>query len=156
MPKSRQSGKKRPIAVTIIVLLLVGEILLRLYWVGHYLIDNKIWVTGIPWPLWGSSWLTVAGSEFATSAFRLLWLLVGIAVLIGLLRIRRWSWIVLVVWTGISLSVGILHYFYRADYPFNPSDFAVLAADMVLVFALNQADVQRIFQIRSDDALLPG
>ena len=156
MPKYRQGGKKRPIAATIIVLLLVGEILLRVYWVGHYLTENRIWISGIPWPLWGTSWLTVEGSEFATAAFRLLWLLVGIAVVVGLLRVRRWSWIILVVWTGISLCVGILHFLYRADYPFNPSDYAVMAADMVLVFALNQADVQRIFRIRSDDVQIPG
>lgn len=156
MRKARKGGRKRPIAATIIVLLLVGEILLRLYWVGHYLIDTRIWLSGIPWPLWGGNWLTVEGSEFATSAFRLLWLLVGFAVLIGLLSLRRWSWIVLVVWTGISLSVGILHFFYRADYPFNPSDYAVMAADMVLVFALNQADVQRIFRIRSENVQSDG
>jgi len=151
MPKKKNNQKKRPIAVTIIVLLAVGEILLRLYWVTRYAIENQVWVTGIPWPLWGPHWLTAAGSEFATAAFRLLWLLIGVAVLIGLLRMRRWSWVTLVAWTGVSLSVGILHYLYRADYTFSPADYAVMAADMVLVFALNQSEVQHIYGIRSDD-----
>lgn len=151
MPKKKNSQKKRPIAVTVIVLLAVGEILLRVYWVTRYTVENRIWVTGIPWPLWGPNWLTAAGSEFATAAFRLLWVLVGLVVLIGLLSMRRWSWVALVTWTGVSLSVGILHYLYRADYPFSPSDFAVMAADMVLVFALNQSEVQQIYGIRSED-----
>jgi hypothetical protein len=89
--------------------------------------------------------------KFAAAAFRLLWLLVAIAVLIGLLRMRRWSWVVLVFWVSVSLSIGIIHYFYRSLSTFNPSDYAVMAADMVLVFALNQSDVQRIYGIRRDD-----
>lgn len=156
MPKKKNNRKKRPIAVTIIVLLAVGEILLRLYWVIRYILENQTRKTGIPWPLWGPNGLTASGSEFATAAFRLLWLVIGFAVLVGLLSMKRWSWVTLVAWTGISLTVGILHYLYRADYPFSPSDFAVMAADMVLVFALNQSDVQRIYGIRSDNAELLG
>ena len=119
------------------------------------MLANRTWETGVPSPLFGVNWFTAAGSEFATAAFRLLWLLVSFAVLIGLLRVRRWSWVMLVAWTGISLSVGILHYLYRANYPFMPADFAVMAADMVLVFALNQEEVQRIYAIRREDVELP-
>jgi len=151
---NRKRTRKRPIAVTIIVLLVIGEIVLRLYWVAHYVLDNRIWATGVPWPLWGVNWFTAAGSEFATAAFRLLWLLVSFAVLAGLLGMKRWSWVMLVAWTGISLSVGILHYLYRANYPFTPADFAVMAADMVLVFALNQEEVQHIYGIRREDVEL--
>ncbi len=153
-PKNRtRKGhrEKRPIAVTIIVLLVIGEILLRLNWVTQYALETKLWLNGIPWPLWEAGWLTDAAMEFATAAFRLFWLLVAIAVLVGLLRMRRWSWVALVVWVGISLSVGILHYFYRSISEFTQSDYAVMAADMVMVFALNQLEVQRIFGVRKED-----
>ncbi|MBI4731255.1 MAG: hypothetical protein HY781_03870 [Chloroflexi bacterium] len=146
-----RKNRKRPIAVTIIVLLAIGEIILRLYWVVHYALQTEIWLNSLPWPLWEANRPTGAGLEFATAAFRLLWLLVGTAVLIGLLRMRRWSWVVLVFWVSVSLSIGIIHYFYRSLSAFNPSDYAVMAADMVLVFALNQSDVQRIYGIRRDD-----
>jgi hypothetical protein len=150
--KDRKGNReKRPIAVTIIVLLVIGEILLRLYWVIQYMLRTEIWLNGTPWPLWDAGWLTDSAMEFTTAAFRLLWLLVAIAVLAGLLRMRRWSWVVLVVWVGISLSVGILHYFYRSITDFTQSDYAIMAADMVMVFALNQLEVQRIFGVRRDD-----
>jgi hypothetical protein len=74
------------------------------------------------------------------------------AVLIGLVRMKRWSWVMLVFWASVSLSVGILHYFYRSISAFNPSDYAMMAADMVLVFALNQSDIQRLYGIRREDA----
>jgi hypothetical protein len=151
-PKKRtRKNRKRPIAVTIIVLLAIGEILLRLYWVIHYLLQTRIWVNGFPWPLWEAQAPTGAGLDLAAAAFRLLWLLVGIAVLIGLLRMKRWSWVMLVFWVSVSLSIGILHYFYRSTSVFNLSDYAVMAADMVLVFALNQSDIQRLYGIRRDD-----
>lgn len=151
MKTRKGSREKRPIAVTIIVLLVIAEILLRLYWVVQYALQMEIRQNGIPWPMWQGGWLTDAGMEFTATAFRLLWLLVAIAVLIGLLLVRRWSWVALVVWVGISLSLGILHYFYRTISDFTQSDYAVMAADMVMVFALNQLEVQRIFRVRRED-----
>jgi hypothetical protein len=150
--KKQRKTRRRPIAGTIIVLLAIGEILLRAFWVAYYLIQTRIWANGLPWPLWEANAPTGAGLDLATAGFRLLWLLVGIAVIIGLLRMKRWSWVTLVFWVSVSLSIGILHYFYRSLSAFNPSDYAVMAADMVLVFALNQSDVQRLYGIRRDDA----
>jgi hypothetical protein len=150
--KKRNHHKKQPIAVTIIALLLVGEVLLRLYWVGRAALGLDLLGRGFPWPLWEAGGLNAAGVELGVAGFRLLWALVGLAVLIGLLRMRRWSWVALVVWVGFSLALGLLHYSYRGSWAFAPSDFAVLAADMLLAFALNQSDVQRIYGIRRDDA----
>ncbi len=151
-PKTiRRKNRKRPIAGTIIVLLALAEILLRLYWVTHYVLVNRVWEAGLPAPLWQASSPTPAGLEFATSAFRLLWLIIGTGVLLGLLRMKRWSWVMLVLWASVSLSVGILHFFYRSWSAFTASDYAVMAADMILVFALNQAEIQRLYGIRRDD-----
>jgi hypothetical protein len=151
LKKNPRKNHKHPIAVTIIFLLVIGEILLRLYWLVDYAMQTQIWLNGIPGWLWEEHGPTTAGLDFAAATFRLLWVLVAIAVLIGLLTMRRWSWVALVFWVSVSLSIGILHYFYRSLSAFNPSDYAVMAADMVLVFALNQFDVQRIYEIRRDD-----
>ena len=155
MPKSKQKRKRQrrklPIAVTIIALLAVGEILLRLYWVTRTALHLDILVNGLPGPLWLTGGPTEAGVEFGVAAFRLLWALIGIAVYIALLRMRRWSWVVLVAWVGVSLTIGILRYFYRAVGNFGLSDYLVMTADMVLAFALNQSEVQRIYGIRRDD-----
>jgi hypothetical protein len=156
MARSKKSnrkykGRKRPIAVTIIALVAVGEILLRLYWVARTAIEYTIWKKGFPWPLWGSDGLTQVGSDISLAAFRLLWLIVGLIVFIGLMRMKRWSWVMLMVWVGISLTIGIIRYFYANLFGFGPADFAVMAADVVLVFVLNQSDVQKIYGIRSSD-----
>lgn len=144
----KSTRKKRPIAVTIIALIAIGEFLLRLYWVARTVVEYKIWENGFPRPLWESGNLTRAGSDISLTAFRLIWLIVGLAVLIGLLRMKRWSWVTLMVWAGISLTTGLIRYFYRGTAGFGPADFAVMAADVVLVFVLNQSEVQRIYGIR--------
>ncbi len=148
--KNEHFHRKRPIAVIIIALITLGEILLRVYWVTRYVLDFAIWSKGIP-QIWGGGGFTDAGNEFAVSAFRLVWVLVGIAVLIGAMRMRRWSWVMLVAWVGTSLTIGVIRYFYHAPGTFGAADFAVMAADVVLVFALNQTDVQRIYHVRRDD-----
>jgi hypothetical protein len=144
--------RKRPIPVTVIAVLALAEILLRLYWVVRYALEIRIWALGVPLPLWGPDGPTSAGSEFGLAAFRLIWLLVGVAVLIGLLRMQRWSWITLLGWAGVSLTIGILRYFYRSPTSFGGSDYAVMAVDMLLVFVLNQAEVQHLYQIRRTHA----
>jgi hypothetical protein len=150
-PKSKNHHRKRPIAVTTITLLAVGEVLLRLYWVANAVLRLELLEKGFPWPLWGTGGLTETGVELGMAAFRLLWALVGIAVLVGLFRMHRWAWVMLVAWVGFSLALGLLHFFYRAAWTFGPSDYAVMAADMLLAFALNQLDVQHIYGIRRDD-----
>ena len=155
-PKTKRHRRKQPIAVTLLALLLVGEVLLRIYWVANTVVRLSLLEKGIPWPWWDAGGMTATGSELSVTVFRLLWVLVGIVVLVGLLRMQSWSWTLLMVWVGFSLAVGILHYFYRTGWPFDAFDFAVLAADMVLAFALNQADVQRIYGIRRDDVASVG
>jgi hypothetical protein len=149
--KRKSNRKKRPIAVTIIAFVAIGEILLRLYWVARTAIAYAIWEKGFPSPLWQSGGLTQAGSDVSLVAFRLLWFIVGSIVLIGLMRMKRWSWVTLIVWVGISLTIGIIRYFYRDGTSFGPADYAVMAADVVLVFVLNQSEVQRIYGIRRPD-----
>jgi hypothetical protein len=150
--KHKKKRRKLPIAVTIIALLAVGEIVLRLYWVTRTALHLDLFAGVLPAPLWAAGGPTETGVELGVAAFRLLWALIGIAVYIALLRMRRWSWVVLVVWVGVSLTIGILRYFYREVGNFGLSDYLVMTADMVLAFALNQSDVQRIYGIRRDDA----
>jgi len=51
---------------------------------------------------------------------------------------------VLMVWTGISLIITLLDYFY------GEANYIIMASDTIVAFALNQANVQRIFGIRTD------
>jgi hypothetical protein len=146
MAKRKKSYKKKsPIAVSIIAMAIVVLFLIRLYQVFEPLFRQNIFKNGITEPLLTGWRLTAVGNMLLSSVVYLVLSLTGIVVLIGFLRLRRWSWVLLMAWTGISLVISLVDYFYsRANY-------AVMASNVIIAFALNITDVQRIFKIRSGD-----
>lgn len=135
-------AKKRPIAVTIVGWGIVLLFIVRLVQVFDPLIEMNVFREGWGGPLINGVRLTPLGSALLTSAVYLLASLVGIVVLIGFLRVRRWAWVVLMGWTGGSLAIGLIEYFYS-----NPN-YLVMASNAIIALALNQVEVQRIFHIR--------
>jgi hypothetical protein len=136
--------KKRPVAVTIVAWGIVVLFLLRLYQVFEPLVRMHVFESGLTTPLFQGVGLTPLGRAVLTSGAYLVQALVGIVVLIGFLRLHRWAWVVLVAWTGISLCITLINYFYSRP------NYLVMASNTIIVFALSQADVQRIFRIRMD------
>ena len=134
--------KKRPIAVTIVAWGIVFLFLVRLVQVFDPLIRMNVLREGLGGPLTSGIRLTPLGLAVLTSAFYLLASLIGIVVLIGFLRVRRWAWVVLMAWTGGSLAIGLIQYFY--SHP----NYLVMASNTIIALALNQVDVQHIFHIR--------
>ncbi|WP_420642647.1 hypothetical protein [Candidatus Leptofilum sp.] len=61
----------------------------------------------------------------------------------GLWLLQRWGWILLMIQTGISLSMGIWQFFEG-----NPN-YAGMFVNIAIVFYLNQWDVQQLFIPRS-------
>jgi hypothetical protein len=146
MAKRKKSDqKKRPIAVTVIAVAIVVLFLVRLYQFFDPLIRNGVFRDGITTPLFIGWQLTFPGGAILTGFAYLLLSVAGIIVLIGFLSLRRWSWVLLMAWTGVSLIISLVEYFY--SYP----NYLVMASDVIIAFALNITDVQRIFGIRSDD-----
>jgi hypothetical protein len=150
MAKRKSNKKKRPIAVTLIALVTLAMILLRFFWVSQTVLDLKLVQNQFSLALWDSNGLSDAGLVFIYGVARMALGLVGIIVLIAFLRMRRWSWVALVIWVGFSLTIGLVRYFFSKPGNFTGADYFVMATDTVLAFLLNQADVQRIFGIRSD------
>jgi hypothetical protein len=150
MTKRKSNKKKRPIAVTLIAWVTITMILLRFFWVGQTVFGLKLFQNQFSLSLWGSNGVSDAGLDFIYGVARLVLGLIGIIVLIAFLRMRRWSWVALVMWVGLSLTIGLVRYFFSKPGNFTSADYFVLASDTVLAFLLNQADVQRIFGIRSD------
>ena len=74
------------------------------------------------------------------------WVLVGFLVLavLGLLFLQRWGWVLTMIMTGIGLSATIWSYFDG-----NPRYFPMLVY-LVIVFYLNQRDVQSPFMDKSN------
>ena len=106
------------------------------------LIEQDILRSGLSEPLFANGSLTELGWTLLTSAFYLLLVIALVLVLIGFLRLRRWSWVVLMVWTGLSLAYALVQYFYGQP------NYLVLGSDVVIALALAQSDVQKAFGIR--------
>jgi hypothetical protein len=145
MPRRQKSDKKKsPIAVNVIAAAIVVLFLIRLYQVYEPLIRQNVFKDGISGPLLRGWSLTPLGGDLLSSMTYLVLSLAGIFVLIGFLRLRRWSWVVLMAWTGISLAISLVDYFY------SHANYAVMASNVIIAFALNIPDVQRLFGIRRD------
>lgn len=134
--------RKRPIAVTIVAWGIVLLFIVRLVQVFEPLVRMNVFEHGLSGPLIDRFWPTPLGSAILTSAVYLGASLVGIVVLIGFLRLRRWAWVALMAWTGASLAIGLIQYFY------SDPNYVVMASNAVIALALNQVEVQRIFHIR--------
>ena len=148
MPRRKKSDKKKsPIAVSVIAVAIVVLFLIRLYQVFEPLFRQDIFRNGIVGPLYQGLRLTSLGSLLLSSVTYAVLSLAGIVALIGFLRLRRWSWVLLMAWTGVSLVISLVEYFY-----YRPN-FAVMASNVIIAFALNIPDVQRIFGIRRDDGI---
>ncbi len=136
--------KKRPVAVTVVAWGIVVLFLIRLYQVFEPLIRMGVLHDGIHDPLIAGFRLTPLGNTIVISASYLLQALVGIVVLIGFLRLQRWAWVMLMAWTGVSLCITLINYFYSRP------NYIVMASDVIIALALSQSDVQRIFRVRMD------
>jgi hypothetical protein len=143
--RKKSDRKKKPIAIIVIAVAILVLFLIRLYEVIAPLIREKVFNNGIIGPLLIGWRLTDMGNALLSSAVYLILSLAGIVVLFGFLRLRRWSWVLLMVWTGVSLVISLVDYFY------SHANYAVMASNVIIAFALNITDVQAIFSIRRRD-----
>jgi hypothetical protein len=137
--------RKRPVALTITAAAIVVLFLVRLYQFFAPLIQSGFFKEGATAPLWQGWWFTSSGSLIFLSFSYLLLSLAGIVVLIGYLRLRRWSWVLLMIWTGGSLFISLLDYF------FSHPNYIVMASNVIIAFALNIKTVRDLFGIGSVD-----
>ncbi len=140
--RKKNFKKKRPIAVSVIAIAIVVLFLLRLYQVYDPVIRQRVFTAVFTRPLFLGWHPTSLGLTVISSISYLLLSLTGIIVLIGFLRMQRWSWVLLMVWTGASLTLSLVDYFT------SHSNFAVMASNVIIAFALNIPEVQVIYKIR--------
>ncbi len=146
MVKRKKSfKKKRPIAVSVIAIAIVVLFLLRLYQVYDPVFRQRIFLHPITGPFIQGWRLTALGSTYISSISYLVLSFTGIIVLIGFLRMQRWSWVLLMAWTGASLTVSLVDYFT------SHSNYAIMASNVIIAFALNIPEVQVIYKIRKAD-----
>ncbi len=70
------------------------------------------------------------------SAFALL----QVVLIVGLWQMRAWAWLLVMITTGLSMTLLIWRYFQG-----NP-DYLAMAINVLVVFYLNQRDVQQAFR----------
>jgi hypothetical protein len=143
-PRKKVWKKKRPAAVTVVAWGIAVLFVVRLYQVIEPLMRMRVLDQGLNAPLISGYRLTLLGGALLTSAWYLAQVLAGIVVLIGFLRVQRWAWVMLMVWTGFSLCIALINYFYSRP------NYVVMASDVIIAVALSQSEVQRIFGIRMD------
>jgi hypothetical protein len=146
MQKRKKEWTKRPPAVSVVAWAIMILFLIRLYQVFEPLVQNDVFRNGITGPLFTDGWrFTPLGQAMFTSVSYLILSLAGIIVLVAFLRMHRWSWVVLMAWTAVSLTITLVDYFYGEP------NYLVMASNTIIAIALNQSDVQRIFGIRRED-----
>lgn len=142
--RKKNDKKKRPIAVSVIAAAIVVLFLIHMLQVVTLLISENLFKGGITDSFIREWRLTEFGNALLSSATYLILSVAGIITLIGFLRLRRWSWVLLMSWTGLSLVISLVDYFY------SHANYLVMASNVVIAFALNIPDVQRMFGIRRD------
>ncbi len=145
LARKRVGTPKRPIAVTIVAWGIVILFLVRLFQVFEPLVRMEIIGHGftISGPLTDGMRLTLLGRTIFTSAAYFVLSVAGLIVLIAFLRLRQWSWVVLMAWTGFSLALSLFNYFYTH------ANYLVMGSNTIIALALNQSEVRRIFKIRT-------
>ena len=143
--KKKKTGEKRPIAVTVIAIGIVVLFFVRIYQSIKPLVEENVLQNIQTEPIFLEGFLSTHGQAVLESLLFLILAIGLIVVLLGFLKMRRWTWVFLMAWVGFSMVVGLEDYFFFGD-----PNFVIMASDVVIAFALSQADVQRIFRIRSD------
>jgi hypothetical protein len=143
--KKKSPGIKRPIAVTVTAVVITVLFFVRIYQAIKPLIEEKALRTALVLSIFVNGDLTPHGKAVVESLLFLVLAIGMMNLLIGFLHMRRWSWVFLMAWIGVSMVVGLVDYFY-----FGEPNYVIMVSDVIIVFALSQADVQRIFGIRSD------
>jgi uncharacterized membrane protein YqjE len=126
VPPAATTPATRPMAVTVVAVLAVlaaGYLLIR----GVLLLvdagdDTGKWVEG---------------------AVEIVLGLLSLAIAVGAVRVRPWAWKLFMTVAVVGLTVQLLRYFWFGD-----PDYARMALQTFVVFALTPRDVQVAFRIR--------
>ncbi len=62
-----------------------------------------------------------------------------LAIIIGLWRLQRWAWFLIMIQLGVSMALGLIAYFSGLQL------YSYMLLNVIMVFYLNQRDVQIAF-----------
>jgi hypothetical protein len=67
-----------------------------------------------------------------------------LVIIFGLWRLERWAWMLLMIQVGLSILIDIWGYFHAQP------TYLTMLLNVIVVFYLNQQDVQRVFVSKSE------
>jgi hypothetical protein len=129
----RHGSEKRPFGVSVIIFMLVLYVL----FFGIALFS----LFELPF---GEYTLDIIETDNPMIARFLFLLIISVQslIIVGLLQLKRWAWVLIMVQVGLSMMSDLWGYFY-GDY-----SFISMILNVVIVFYLNQREVQRAFSGR--------
>ena len=142
IPRGRRR-RKRPIAVT-----LAGSIALVVacFHIYHGVNQiNQLLPFSINTVFYSMNSILEFGQTSWRAIIEIFLSILALFVLLNFLRLRRWSWIALVIWVTINITVDLITYFYAK------ANFFSMVVNIIVAFSLLQSDVQIIFGIRKPD-----
>ena len=129
MVKNKEPVRKRPFGVIVLIVL---QVILILGIVADLVMVQRGQPSAIHYLQGFEDTVFFQPLEIATSLY-----LIGVA--IGLWRLQRWAWIIMMIQLGVSMSVNLWLYFNG-----NPAYLPMLF-QVIMVFYLNQTEVQQAF-----------
>ena len=123
----KRTLRKRPFGVTVIVILQILSILSLVieYWEGDR--------------LFGRLMPELLRQDDVALAIALFAVLYQFVVTIGLILLQRWAWLLFMVQLGLAMAFDLWAYFNDTPY------YVSMLISVVMVFYLNQRDVQQAF-----------
>jgi len=143
MKKPGRRRFKRPVAVTLAGSIALAVAAFHIYHGLNQLLSWDVFARGY---LFYSADLAMELILRAWKNFIELGLsLLALVILLGFFRLRRWSWVFLVLWVTINIVVDLMTYFY------SNANFLSMIVNVTVAFSVLQDDVQAIFGIRKPE-----
>ena len=144
MTRTGRRRFKRPIAVSLAGIIALAVAAFHIYHGLNQLMQlgvltGGLMVSAFDWRQESSRLMLKSGIEISLA-------IVALFVILNFLRLRRWSWVVLVLWVTINLIVDLETYIYAE------ANFLSMIANVIVAFSVLQSDVQVIFGIRKAEA----
>jgi hypothetical protein len=129
-PPLKSSPSKRPFGVSVIVLMIATYILFTasVIYLSIKSQDSSI-----------AAQLVHILNPTEFRAILIAELIILLAIAIGLWRLQRWSWLLLMIWVGIQMFFDLMDYFY------NHQIHVSMLISVIIVFYINQQEVKKAF-----------
>ncbi|HEX2912365.1 MAG TPA: hypothetical protein VH186_16265 [Chloroflexia bacterium] len=126
-----QKAARRPFGVIVLCGLQIISLLIELADLARLIWQVKF----IPGPRWNGDWQ-------AQVALNTLFFIVGLSFLIGLWQMKKWAWIMLMVYLSASMGLDLISYFSGKE------TYIPMVISVIMVFYLNLREVRQAYEIR--------